>query len=174
MRAAAAAAAAQLDLPGADGDLAALAADRDPRVRSAVMGALALRAVRPEARESALALLAEGLRADGLTALAALASLERIGGHDAAAIALLGLRSVEPEIAERAVACIGAHGDAAQCAHLVPMLAHVAWSVRARAATELAAQRLASAVPHLHARLAAERDEFVRAALLRALAGLEA
>ena len=138
------------------------------------MSALALRAVRPDARAPALALLAEGVRSDGLAALAALASLQRIGGADVAAIAALGLRSVEPEIVERAVVCVGAHGDSEQCAQLLPMLAHAAWPVRARAATELASRRLASAVPRLHERLALERDEFVRDALLTALARLEA
>lgn len=174
VRAAAAAATAQLDPPGADGDLATLAEDRDPRVRSAVMSALALRAVHPGARALALALLADGVRSDGLAALAALASLQRIGGADAAAIAALGLHSAEPEIVERAVGCVGAHGDSEERAQLLPMLAHAAWPVRARAATELAARRLASAVPHLHERLALERDEFVREALLTALARLEA
>jgi hypothetical protein len=38
---------------------------------------------------------------------------------------------------------------------------------------ELADQRAAIAVPHLHARLGEERDDFVRDALLAALASLE-
>jgi hypothetical protein len=174
VRAAAAAATAQLDPPGADDDLASLAEDRDPRVRTAVMSALALRAVRPGARARALALLADGVRSDGSAALAALASLQRIGGADAAAIAELGLHSVEPEIAERAVVCVGAHGDSSLSAQLLPMLAHAAWPVRARAASEVAARRLASAVPRLHERLTLERDEFVRNALFAALARLGA
>ncbi len=164
---------AEIDLEDADDDLAALAADRDGRVRGAVMSALAQRVATPETRARSLALLAAGLRSDGVVALAALASLQRIGGFDAAAIAALGLRSPEPEIVERAAACVGAHGGPAMRGELIGLLAHPAWPVRARAARELADQRAAAAVPHLHARLGEERDEFVRDALLAALASLE-
>ena len=173
VRCAAAHAAVLRELPDAADDLAALAEDGDARVRAAVMSALAVRAAAPDHRARALALLATGVRGDDLAALAALASLERIGGPDAAAIAALGLRSPEPEIVERAVACVGAHGGSALHSELIALLAHPAWPVRARVAQELAAQRAATAVPHLHARLGEERDEFARAALLAALASLE-
>ncbi|MFI5320442.1 MAG: HEAT repeat domain-containing protein, partial [Myxococcota bacterium] len=173
VRCAAARAAAEIGSPSADSDLAALADDRDARVRAAVMSALALRAALPASREAALALLANGLRGDDVVALAALSSLQRFGGADAAAIAAFALRSSEPEIVERAVACVGAHGGHALHLELVALLAHSAWPVRARAASELAAQRALAALPHLHARLAVERDEFVCEALLSALTSLE-
>jgi HEAT repeat protein len=102
-----------------------------------------------------------------------LAALQRVGGAEAAALAALGLRSEEPEIVERAAACVGAHGGEALRGELIALLAHPAWPVRARAARELATARAALAVPHLHARLGEERDEFVREALLAALATLE-
>jgi len=173
VRSAAALAVAQLGLASADADLEALAEDRDARVRSAAMSALAVRALQPGARDRALGLLAGGMRSGGVVALAALAALQRVGGADGAAIAALGLGSSEPEIVEGAAACVGAHGGDDLRGALTPLLAHPAWPVRARVAQTLAAQRAAAAVPHLHARLGEERDEFVRDALLKALASLE-
>jgi HEAT repeat protein len=173
VRCAAAQAVAQLGSRDADADLEALAQDRDTRVRAAAMRALGQRAVLAEARGPALARLGEGVRTGGVVALAALAALERVGGAEAAALAALGLRSEEPEIVERAAACVGAHGGEALRGELIALLAHPAWPVRARVARELATARAALAVPHLHARLGEERDEFVREALLAALATLE-
>jgi HEAT repeat protein len=173
VRCAAAQAIADLGGPSADTDLEALAQDRDARVRAAAMRALGQRAVSGEAPGHALALLGDGMRGGGVVALAALAALQRVGGAEAAALAALGLRSEEPEIVERAAACVGAHGGEALRSELIGLLAHPAWPVRARVARELAAGRAAAAVPHLHARLGEERDEFVREALLAALAALE-
>jgi HEAT repeat protein len=173
VRCASARAVAQLRLVTADADLEVLAEDRDVRVRSAAMGALAERALSPDARARALGLLADGLRSGGVVALAALAALQRVGGADAAAIAALGLRSPEPEIVERAAACVGAHGGDELRGELIALLAHPAWHVRARVARELAAQPAVAALPQLHARLGEESDEFVREALLAALASLE-
>jgi HEAT repeat protein len=173
VRGAAAHAVARLGLASAEGDLAVLAGDRDARVRAAAMSALAVRARVPEARAAALQMLATGVGGDGIVALAALAALQQIGGTDAAALAAAGLRSAEPEIVEAAVGCVGAHGGEALRGELIGLLAHPAWPVRARAARELAEQRAAAALPQLHARLAEERDEFVREALLAALAALE-
>jgi HEAT repeat protein len=174
VRAACAAVVAQLGAASADEDLATLAQDRDERVRVATMSALAQRAQQPSAREHCFGLLLAGLRGGGVEALAALSSLQRIGGPEAAAIAARALPSSEPELVERAAACIGAHGGPALRGELIELLSHAAWPVRARAARELAAQRAAAAVPKLHERLAVERDEFVREALLAALASLEA
>jgi HEAT repeat protein len=174
VRAGAAAAIARMGAATACDDLATLAADRDARVRSAVMGVLPRLAGEPGARARALELLSAGARGDDLVALAALASLDTIGGVDTAAVASLALGSPEPEIVERAAMCVGAHGGAALAHQLFPLLAHAAWPVRARAAKELASARSALALPHLHARLAEERDAFVREELLAALAVLEA
>jgi HEAT repeat protein len=157
----------------AEANLEALAHDRDERVRSATMGALAERAAHSDARPAALALLARGVAGGGVVALSALDALQRLGGRDAAEIASWALGSAEPEIVERAAACVGAHGGEHAHALLSELLAHPAWPVRARAARELAARRTASAAPLLHARLGEERDEFVREALLAALASLE-
>jgi HEAT repeat protein len=173
VRSASARAVVRLGFPSADADLEALAQDRHPRVRSAAMSALAERAVVPGARARVLGLLAAGVSSGGIVALAALEALRRIGGQDAAAIAASGLRSPEPEIAEAAAACIGEHGGEALSGELIALIAHPAWSVRARAARGLAAQRAVAAVPHLYARLGEERDEFARDALLAALAALE-
>jgi HEAT repeat protein len=156
-----------------DANLAALARDRAASVRAAAMSALAERAATPAARGESLALLASGVNGGGVVALAALDALQRLGGQDAAAIAAQALCSAEPEIVERAVACVGAHGGEGLWSQLGALLAHPAWPVRARAARELAAQRTAAAAPLLHARLGEERDEFVREALLAALAALE-
>jgi HEAT repeat protein len=173
VRAAAASAIARQARAGVDDDLAALAGDRDQRVRAAVMSALALRAALPDSRARAFEMLAAGLASDGIVALAALASLDRIGTRDSAVLALAGLGSVEPEIAERAAACVGAHGGPVELAALLPLLAHPAWPVRARVAGALGARRVAQAAAHLHARLSQEPDEFVREALLAALTELD-
>jgi HEAT repeat protein len=174
VRAAAAHAIVRLSPASASDDLAALADDRDVRVRRAVMAVLPHFAASSSTRGRALELLAAGLRGDDLVALAALAALDRVGGADAAALASAALASPEPEIVERAVGCVGAHGGAALAHQLLPLLSHAAWPVRARVARELAAVRSAPALPHLHARLAVEQDTFVREGLLAALAALEA
>jgi HEAT repeat protein len=80
---------------------------------------------------------------------------------------------VDPEIAEAAVACIGAHGSREDLAGLLPVLAHPAWNVRARVAQVMEERRQVHAVPALIQCLEAERDDFVRGAILSALAVLE-
>jgi hypothetical protein len=68
---------------------------------------------------------------------------------------------------------VGAHGGDDDLAELVPLASHPDWTVRARAVQVLAERRFTQALPALRRRRDAERDEFVRDALDRAVAGLE-
>jgi HEAT repeat protein len=161
---------------GVVADLASLLDDAEPRVVGAALRALAiwLRAVGgDEARQRALLLLSVGLAHGGAAGLAALDALASIGGEEAVALARGTLGSVDPEIAEAAVACIGAHGSREDLAGLLPVLAHPAWNVRARVAQVMEERRQVHAVPALIQCLEAERDDFVRGAILSALAVLE-
>jgi HEAT repeat protein len=157
-------------------DLASLLEDREPRVVVAALRALATwaRAVdSDDARSRALLLLSVGLAHGGSSALAALDALGLIGGEDAVELAHRALASPDPEIAEAAVGCVGAHGSRAALNDLLPSLGHPAWNVRARAAQVMEERRHVHAIPTLIRQLEEERDDFVRAAVLAALGTLE-
>jgi HEAT repeat protein len=162
--------------PAVVADLASAMEDREPRVGAAALRGLAAwvqAAASEEARGRALLLLSVGLAHGGGAGLAALDSLTAIGGDDAVSLARGALAHREPELAEAAVACIGRHGSAAALAELVPLLASPHWNVRARVARVCEERRQVHAMPALIRQLEAERDEFVRAAILTALATLE-
>jgi HEAT repeat protein len=157
-------------------DLASLLDDDEPRVVVAALRALAtwaLAAGSDEARERALLLLSVGLAHGGSSGLAALDALSAIGGDDAVELAKDALGSADPEIAEAAIACVGAHGGRAALTNLLPRLEHAAWNVRARVAQVMEERRHVHAIPSLIRQLDAERDDFVRGAILAALATLE-
>jgi HEAT repeat protein len=157
-------------------DLASLLEDAEPRVVVAALRALAVwaRAVgTDDARQRALLLLSVGLAHGGSSGLAALDALSQIGGEDAVELARRALDSADPELAEAAVGCVGAHGSRAALNDLLPSLAHPGWNVRARAAQVMAERRHVHAIPTLIRQLDAERDDFVRGAILAALGTLE-
>ena len=176
VRIGAAAALAASGDPGAVADLAGLLDDSEARVVVAALRALATwaRAVgSEEAHGRALLLLSVGLAHGGSSGLAALDALGVIGGDDAVELAKDALGSSDPEIAESAIACVGAHGGRTALNGLLPCLAHAAWNVRARAAQVMQERRHVHAIPALIRQLDEERDEFVRAAILAALGTLE-
>jgi HEAT repeat protein len=176
VRIGAAAALAASGDPGAVADLASLLDDAEPRVAVSALRALAtwVRAVdSDEARQRALLLLSVGLAHGGPSGLAALDALGVIGGEDAVELARDALGSADPEIAEAAVACVGAHGSRTALNDLLPTLAHAAWNVRARVAQVMEERRHVHAIPSLIRQLDEERDDFVRGAILTALGTLE-
>ena len=176
VRIGAAAALAMSGDPAVVADLASLLDDNEPRVVGAALRALsswALAAGSEEARERALLLLSVGLAHGGASGLAALDALSAIGGDDAVELAKDALGSSDPEIAEAAIGCVGAHGGRAALSQLLPSLEHAAWNVRARVAQVMEERRHVHAIPSLIRQLDAERDDFVRAAILAALATLE-
>lgn len=157
-------------------DLAGLLDDPEPRVVVAALRSLAAwaqAAGSDEARQRALLLLSVGLAHGGPSGLAALDALFAIGGEEAVDLARDALASADPEIAEAAVACIGAHGGRAALNDLLPALAHPAWNVRARVAQVIEERRHVHAIPTLIRQLDQERDDFVRGAILTALGTLE-
>jgi HEAT repeat protein len=157
-------------------DLAGLLDDAEPRVVVAALRALATwarAAGSDEARHRALLLLSVGLAHGGPSGLAALDALTAIGGEDAVELARDALASADAEIAEAAVACVGAHGGRAALSDLLPALAHPAWNVRARVAQVMEERRHVHAIPALIRQLEQERDDFVRGAILTALGTLE-
>jgi HEAT repeat protein len=162
--------------PAVVADLASLLEDAEPRVVVAALRALAtwVRAIdTDDARSRALLLLSVGLAHGGSSGLAALDALGAIGGEDAVELARRALTSPDPEIAEAAVGCVGAHGSRAALNDLLPSLAHPAWNVRARAAQVMEERRHVHAIPTLIRQLDEERDDFVRGAILAALGTLE-
>ena len=156
-------------------DLERLADDRDARVRAAAVRSAGRRLLGcPDAavRARVLARLDAALGDDGLVALAAVEALREIGGPAARGVARVFARP-EPELAREAVACLAEHGGADDLTPLVGLLGHAEWSVRAEATLALAERRQLRAVPAILRRLEMEEDEFVRAAILRALQRLE-
>ena len=75
---------------------------------------------------------------------------------------------------QAAARCIGQDGDAPALECLIPLVFHDHWTVRAEAIQTLAERRVVRAVPAILRRLEVEQDDFVRAAILRALGRLEA
>jgi HEAT repeat protein len=150
--------------------------DAEPRVGAAALRGLARWvevADNEDARGRALLLLSVGLAHGGAAGLAALDALAGIGGEEAVTLARGALASPDSEIAEAAVACIGRHCGRAALLELLPSLGHSHWSVRARVAQVMEERRHVHAMPSLIRQLEEERDEFVRAAILTALATLE-
>ena len=176
VRIGAAAALAASGDPAVIADLAGLLDDAEPRVAVAALRSLATWALAvgsDEARERALLLLSVGLAHGASSGLAALDALSQIGGDEAVDLAKDAVGSADPEIAEAAIACVGAHGSRAVLGQLLPSLQHPAWNVRARVAQVMEERRHVHAIPALIRQLDAERDDFVRAAILAALATLE-
>jgi HEAT repeat protein len=163
--------------PEAMADLATLAEDEDPRVRASAMravGSFMTHTPEPEAgRERALSVLAAGIRRGGSIGLAALESLKAVGGPGVVALAQGSLADADPEIVGSALACIGEHGGSDDLKTIQDLLAHDHWAVRAQATQIAAERRYGMAVPAILRRLDIEQDDFVRNAILRALAVLE-
>ncbi len=172
-----AAAGALASLPGAAviEDLRRLADDRDPRVRAAGVHGLAARlgsADSEESRAQARAGLESALADDPLVALAALEALAELGGAIARhASTVLG--RPEPELVREAVRCLGRHADPESLETLIPLVSHPDWSVRAEAIEVLAQRGVRRAMPAILRLLDCETDDFVQAAILRALERLE-
>jgi HEAT repeat protein len=156
-------------------DLSRLADDSDPWVRAAALRAVGAQAARHPAQIAvAFGLLEAGIGGEGPVAMAAVEALAAMGGVAAARAAQRVLGHPDPELVRAAVACIGAHGDAEALESLLAVVSHDHWAVRSEAIEVLAARRAMRAVPPILRRLEIEQDEFVRAAILRALQGLEA
>jgi len=161
--------------PDAPEALGQLARDTDLWVRAAALRAIGTYAARhPERLAEALSMLEPTLQDAAPVAMAAVDALRETGGDSAARAASAVLGRPEPEIVQAAVRCIGQHGDAGALESLLPLVAHGHWSVRAETIQTLAERRTVRAVPTILRRLEVEQDDFVRAAILRALHRLEA
>jgi HEAT repeat protein len=158
-------------------DLERLGRDEDPHVRAAVMRAAGAKRLGddapPESASRRLALLRAGAGDQAIVAVAALEGLRSVGGEDAAEAAAPLLNRPEIELVRAAIACVGRHGDLEAQKELFALVAHPDWSVRAEAVRVLAERRVSHAVPAILRRLETEQDEFVRDAMLQALAKLE-
>jgi HEAT repeat protein len=111
--------------------------------------------------------------ASPIVALAGCEALLEVGGPRAGAMARSVLDRSEPEVLRAAIACIAVHGGSEDWPHVVELVGHPDWSVRAEAVQTLADRGVRRALPWLLRRLDAERDEFVRGVLLRAAHRLE-
>jgi HEAT repeat protein len=174
VRIAAAAALSRSADPRALGDLERLAGDEDAAVRAAALRAAgALQPRSEEAQGRRVALLERGAAEGGPAAMAALEALRALAEPRAVGVAASMLESDAPELVRAAVACLGRVGEGADLERLIPLLGHESWAVRAEAIRVLAERGVQRALPSLLRRLEAERDEFVREALLAALERLE-
>jgi HEAT repeat protein len=115
-------------------------------------------------------------RALGDHAEVALAAVESLGGLSGAfaerCAAALG--RAEPEVVRAAVASLCRHAAHGALESVVPLVSHPDWSVRAEAIDALARRGVRRAAPAILRLLEAEGDPFVREAILRAMARLEA
>jgi HEAT repeat protein len=174
VRIAAAAALSRSADPRALGDLERLAGDEDAAVRAAALRAAgALQPRSEEAQERRVSLLERGAAEGGPAAMAALEALRALAEPRAVGVAARMLESDAPELVRAAVACLGRVGEGADLERLIPLLGYESWAVRAEAIRVLAERGVQRALPSLLRRLEAERDEFVREALLVALERLE-
>jgi len=164
-------------LDGVLDDLERLLVDEDPRVTAAALRSIGSRSTGSHARERArgLALLSGALSAGspGVVAMAALESLESMGGGDAASVALGALGREEPEVVRAGVGCVGRLGDAESLSALIPMVQHPSWAVRGEVIQILSERRVELALPAIRRRLETEQDSFVRDVIVRALRRLE-
>ncbi|MEN8183196.1 MAG: HEAT repeat domain-containing protein [Myxococcota bacterium] len=157
-------------------DLACLVRDDDPRVRAAAVQEVARFATveRAEGHQAQLLeLLSAALCDTGSVAIAAVEGLTAVGRPEAARLALDALGHEDAEIVQSVVRCLGEGGDADSLEYLVPLVGHPHWLVRAEAIDVLTKRRVVRAVPAILRHLESEDDEFVRDAILRALARLE-
>lgn len=157
-------------------DLERLASDEDARVRAATMRALGAWGAQNGAaagRETVVATLGRALDDEGAVAMAAIESLSTLGGEEAAGVCAPLLQSRDPELVLAALGCIGKHASLQGVEDLVPLVSHPHWSVRAESIGMLSERGVVKAVPAILRRLETEQDDFVRAAILRALKRLE-
>lgn len=159
-------------------DLRRVLADPQERVRAAVVRALGSwlthhGARHPQYRAPALEALCSVLPEGGAVAMAAVETLQALGGPDAVERVRGLLTARDPELVQNAVACIGQHAAAEELQDLIPLISHDHWMVRAQAVEVMSARNVARAVPALLRRLEVEQDNFVRDALMGALARLE-
>lgn len=153
-------------------DLRGLSEDPDPRLRAVAVRGVGRRLVDGAPPAELHEALRSALDDDALVALAAIESLQEIGGelsHAAAAV----LDRPEPELVREAVRCLGAEGGEAILASLLPLVSHADWSVRAETISVLAERRFLRAAPAILGLLDGEGDDFVRSAILQALERLE-
>jgi HEAT repeat protein len=158
-------------------DLQRLLHDEDGRVCAAALRAIGSHCASfedAETSQKAVALIEQSLEGDGIVAMAAVEALGRVGGVEAASVAVGALDRSEPELVQTAVSCIGQHGDRAAVSELIGLVSHESWSVRSDVIQTLADRRVAQAVPAILRRLETEQDSFVRDTILRALKRLEA
>jgi len=155
-------------------DLARLAVDGDPRVAAAALRAAGGVFERVGDTDPAdRAWLVGALEREAQVALAALESLERVGGADGVAAAQVALGRPEPEVVRAAIACLARHAGPDALGPLVELVGHSDWSIRAEAVQVLAARRVRRALPAVLRRLDVEEDAFVRDAMLAAARRLE-
>ena len=175
VRCAAAAALATTQEEGGCEDLVRLYRDDEtPRVRAAVLRALATEAQRrPAGHAAALAFVAEAEVDDPLVAIAAAEALWELGGERAVDVALGLLGRSEPEVVQAAAACVARHGGDRELDRLLGLVGHPAWPVRCEAIRSFARRRFVRAAPLILRRLETERDAFVRDAILDTLAHLD-
>jgi len=156
-------------------DLSRLALDHDATVRAAALRALGAHAAGGRGGDASevIGLLSEALSDEGGVAMAAVESLSAIGGGAAARACLLLLQERDPELVIAAIGCVGKHGEPEDLTELRPLVSHSHWSVRAECIGALSERGVVGAVPAILRRLETEQDDFVRAAILRALKRLE-
>ena len=114
-----------------------------------------------------------GLQDEGLVAMAVIEALQLMGGVQSVSMALRLLESLDSQLVQAALSCVGEHGTDDQVRGLVSFVAHEDWSVRVEAIRIVEERQIRDAIEPLKALLLAEEDAYVRDAASRALTTLE-
>lgn len=154
-------------------DLARQMADEEPRVVASAVRAIGRLHEGRGVSVDLEPILASALEREPAIALAGLDALARVGGEDAARLAIGVLGRPEPDVVRTGVMCVGAHAEQDRLAEILPLTAHADWSVRGEAIRVLADRGVRKSLPALLRRLEVEDDAFVREAILRAVERLE-
>lgn len=155
-------------------DLEPLLMDEDPNVIAVALRAIgSLHADSEPPSDQVFEMMESFLEATPVVALAACEALLDMGGSRAAELACSMLDRSESEIVRAAVACLAAHAGPDELDRLIGLVAHPDWSVRAEVIQLLGDRSVRRSLPALLGRLEAEKDDFVREAILRSARRLE-
>jgi HEAT repeat protein len=158
-------------------DLAPLIGDEDLLVRAAAIRAVGCVAERCVADapllESVLTLLEQALGDAPPVAMAAVEVFERLGDRVSLEPLWFAVGHPVPELVQAIARCVRKRGRKEDLPHLVPLVGHSNWAVRAEAIEGLAERRWVASTPAILRRLELEQDPFVRQVILRSLERLE-
>lgn len=174
VRTAAASVLGEVDSVDAIEDLERMTHDEEPRVVAVALRALGKLCRRLESGfDRVYPMIEAGLTRPAIVALASLEALAELGGSSVSKLALGAVGRAEPEVVRAAMSCVDQHGSEEDLAHLMALIPHPDWSVRAEVAGILSRRKCRKALPAFLRRLELEDDPFVRESILDVIHRLE-